>query len=170
MLLVPPSYKMQVLKYIPERLYGFVGIPETNQQAFFHLGVFDPKGGWAPHTRCTQCSRGCPWSQTAPPPILGEPVIVLVDLTQQIEGKAARATRVERTVVPVPLRGTVETFDAQRGYGFVAGSDGKVYHLHQSEVTETRIPLPRQIVFFYPGVRENKPRACHVRLCWDQTP
>lgn len=162
---------MVVTKYIPDRLYGFVGDLETSQQAFFHLGVFDPKHLWVPHKHCSRCPRGgCSWSQTAPPPILGELVEVSGALGSGSPGQAPRASRVERLSTPIAVRGKVETFDSQRGYGFIAGEDGLVYHLHQSEMTEKRIPLSNQAVIFYAGTREKKPRACHVRICWDQAP
>jgi len=56
-------------------------------------------------------------------------------------------------------------FDAQRGFGFVVGEDGVSYHLHTSEILDHKIPLKGQTVMFFPGVRQGRPRACHVKVC-----
>ena len=160
--------RFSVTKYIPDRLFGFA-TSDTGQQVFFHLGAFNPQFGPPEIPRCEKCPReGCTWASTPPAPILGEPVEVLLDDAhpqEPEEGHAPRAVRVTRLTKPLALTGMVETFDAQRGYGFVRGSDGISYHLHRSEIIESRIPLPDQTVMFYAGVRENRPRACHVRVC-----
>lgn len=158
---------MQVVKYIPDRLYGFLS-DGSSRDAFFHLGVFRPGNEWGgKHPQCSICSQvGCIWPESPPPPILGEWVEVEVDFDQTSDSeKAPRADRVERLSVPRAVKGTVETFDAQRGYGFVVGDDGESYHLHKSELVEDRIPRPTQVVMFYAGVRRNRPRACHARVC-----
>jgi cold shock CspA family protein len=158
--------RMRVSKYLPEKLYGFTEGSSEADQVFFHLGAFDPKGAWMRTPRCSLCPRnGCSWALAAPPPILGELVEVTLCDGPQPEGKAPKALRVERMVAPQAISGTVETFDSQRGYGFLKGDDGKSYHLHRSEVAEGRIPLPGQLVMFYAGIRQGKPRACHVRIC-----
>jgi len=169
---MPDPRQMRVLKYIPEKLYGFAG--DAVGQVFFHLGVFDPKGGWMRHPQCENCPRGgCPWTKTPPPPVPGELVLITLEdgsVPCPVEGQhAPRAVRAERVHAPVATRGTVETFDAQRGYGFILGDDRKNYYLHRCEVTENKIPLPGQRVMFYAGTREDRPRACHVRICLDQT-
>lgn len=155
-----------VLKYIPEKLYGFAQDPRTERQAFFHLGVFRPgvltRPGEPPLCR----QRLCAWPTVAPPPILGEPVGVVLDPNgEDQENRAPRATLVERLTSPTPISGIVETFDAVRGFGFVGGSDGTTYHLHKSEVLDGRMPLPAQSVVFFAGIRQDRPRACHVRVC-----
>ena len=80
-------------------------------------------------------------------------------------GKAPRADRVERVTAPVMLVGEVESFDTQRRYGFIMGSDRVSYHLHESEVVDGRLPISGKRVIFFPGLREGRPRACHVQVC-----
>ena len=157
--------KMRVIKYIPSKMYGFVR-PETGDDVFFHLKAFQPGSGPHPHPHCEKCSlMVCPWVSTPPPPILGEAVDVVLSTTPPQPGKAPRAESVQRTALPAPLQGTVDAFDVGRGYGFVNGDDGISYHLHKSEVLEERLPLPGWTVMFYPGVRLDKPRACHIKVC-----
>ncbi len=158
--------KMRVVKYIPAKLYGFL-VDETGQEAFFHLGTFQPGDGWDEHGQCSICPRrGCSWSTSPPPPILGELVRVEVDFDQDHQkGKVPRTSKVERISNPIVVRGSVETFDAQRGYGFVIGDDSESYHLHRSELVEDRIPRAGQLVMFYAGVRMGRPRACHAKVC-----
>ena len=157
------TIQMRVHKYIPDRLYGFAA-DEGGREVFFHLGAFDPGPRLNPAS-CVSCPlAGCAWSQTPPPPILGELVEVQVDLDQQPEDRAPRADKVRRLGEPDPHHGMVETFDALRGFGFV--KDGEVsYHLHKSEVVEGKIPLAGQKVSFYAGRRQDRPRACHVKVC-----
>jgi len=155
-----------ISKYIPEKLYGFAIDPQTDRQVFFHMGVFRP-GDLVFPDKAPLCRRGlCTWPSVSPPPILGEPVkVVLPDGVVWQEDKAPKATRVERLRAPTPLSGTVETFDTARGFGFVSGLDGTTYHLHKSEVLDGRMPLPGQPVMFFPGIRQDRPRACHIRVC-----
>ena len=80
-------------------------------------------------------------------------------------GRAPRASRVTRCDVPVLLLGVVESFDAVRRYGFVQGTDQVSYHLHQSEIFRGRLPLAGNQTTFFAGVREGRPRACHVKVC-----
>ena len=166
MMMSPVSnLEMRVAKYIPDRLYGFAA-DDGGQEVFFHLGSFNPGAPLEAPPRCNTCpNEGCAWRRMPPPPILGERVKVTVDVDTAADSKAPRADRVERLDTPKALSGTVETFDPLRGYGFVAGSDGVSYHLHKSEVLEGRIPLANQIVLFYAGMRQGRPRACHVKVC-----
>ena len=119
------------------------------------------------HPRCSSCAKnGCTWGQTAPPPVLGEPVqVTVVDSPATGEGQAPRAQKVERIHAPLPVEGCVDTFDAHRGFGFVKGTNGTSYHLHRSEMVDGRLPQPGQRVMFYAGVRQGRPRACHARVC-----
>ena len=68
-------------------------------------------------------------------------------------------------MTPHMIVGVVESFDTQRRYGFIMGSDNTSYHLHESEVIDSRLPMAGRYVVFYPGIREGRPRACHVRVC-----
>lgn len=156
---------MRVNKYVPARLYGFTLDSETGQQAFFHLGAFQPGREWTEHRRCRVCPReGCSWVNP-PPPILGERVKVEVDFSKGEEGKAPRSSRVERITTPIAVEGIVEAFDVGRAFGFAKGEDGISYHLHKSELLENRIPIVGQRIMFYAGLRQGRPRACHVKVC-----
>jgi cold shock CspA family protein len=157
---------MRIHKYIPDRMFGFA-IDASGKEVFFHLGGFDPGAVWITHPRCKVCRHlsNCGWIQSPPPPILGEDVEVLLDPNQEDSGKAPRASRIIRRVGPPVMYGTVETFDSQRGYGFVRGEEGEIFHLHASEILDKRIPVPGQTVMFFAGVRQSRPRACHVKVC-----
>ena len=164
MMLVPDTRRMRVVKYIPDQLYGFV--EDERGEAFFHLGVFHPGDAKAAHKRCRACPhRGCTWDQLPPPPILGEMTDTQVGDSPVDPKQAPRAIKVLRVCSPVAVEGIVETFDGQRGYGFLRGEDGESYHLHRSELLEGRLPLQGQRALFFAGTRQGRPRACHVRIC-----
>lgn len=156
--------RMRVEKYIPDRLFGFL-IDLTGQQVFFHLAVF--LAGEPPPHKCPPCPvQNCVWADAPAPPILGELVDVEVEIpTENQEGKAPKATRVIRVNPATPLNGTVSIFDAPRGFGFLRGEDGVEYHLHNSEIIDRKLPVIGQHCMFYPGVRQGRPRACHVKVC-----
>lgn len=161
-----PEIRMRVVKYLPEKLYGFCQ-DDSGTEVFFHLAVFHP-GPDIDLTRCSQCQGPphCTVSTLAPPPILGEMVRVSFDESESTQpGKAPRASRVDRVTPPQMMLGTVESFDPVRRYGFVRGTDDVSYHLHQSEIVDGRLPLVGNSVMFFAGVRESRPRACHVRVC-----
>jgi len=138
---------MHVHKYIPHKMYGFA-IDSSGEQTFFHLGSFHPG----------QFDLDPP-----PPPILGEPVEVELD-REKADNKARRASRVQRVQQPTALAGRVESFDTERGYGFIEGHDSVSYHLHRSEILNNRVPLPGNKVRFFAGIRQGRPRACHVLI------
>jgi len=159
-----PKIRMRVSKYLPDKLYGFCQ-DETGMEVFFHLGCFHPGADLTP-TRCSACTGHpkCNVDALAPPPILGEEVQVTFE-TSPDPDKAPRATRVDRVVPSVMLLGIVESFDPVRRYGFVQGTDQVSYHLHQSEIVDGRLPLVGNSMTFFAGIREGRPRACHVRVC-----
>lgn len=159
------TLRMRVHKYIPDKLYGFAIDPVSGQQVFFHLGSFVP--GDSPHgRRCSACPpEGCSWATTPTPPVLGEPVEVTFNMDKVHEGQQPRAEKVVRQTPPLAMSGTVEVYETHRGFGFIKGDDGNSYHLHRSEVMEDRLPVVGQRVMFYSGVRQSRPRACHVRIC-----
>lgn len=156
--------RMRVHKYIPDRLFGFC-VTDEGEQVFFHLAAFHP--GDAQVKRCRNCpTTGCSWVDTPPPPILGEEVMVTVDSGGDAqEGRAPRAVKVERVTPPKAVEGVVDMFDGHRGFGFVLGEDGVSYHLHTSEILDRRIPRKGQTVMLFPGTRQGRPRACHVKVC-----
>ena len=157
---------MMVVKYIPERLFGFVMDPEVGLEVYFHLGDFDPKGPWpASHHLCPISSRQFNWA--SPPPILGETVAVVVVPVNGVElSRPPRAQRVVRLDPPILLRGVVDSFDPQHGYGFVRGvEDGVSYHLHRSEMIDGQFPQVGSVVMFFVGVRQGRPRAIHAHVC-----
>jgi len=160
-----PQMRMRVLKYIPDKMYGFCRDDDSDLEVFFHLGSFRP-GEPVVAARCPGCSGPprCSITEDAPPPILGEPVMVDSELREP-GGKAPRASRVERLRTPRMVVGVVESFDPQRRYGFVLGSDQVSYHLHESEVVDGRLPMTGRHLVFFPGLREGRPRACHVKVC-----
>lgn len=155
---------MQVVKYIPSRLIGFVNDPEVGLDVYFHLGDFDPKGPWADLGHACVGGRLANFNWESPPPIIGESVEVTFQ-GGPTNGKAPRASRVVRVAAPVHLRGTVESFDPRKGYGFVRGSDGVTYYLHWSEVIDQHMPYAGSSVMFFAGSRQGKPRSVHVHTC-----
>lgn len=138
---------MRIFRYYPDKLYGFCQ-GDKGEEFFFHLSAFHP---------------GDSLDDLPIPPILGEPVLVEGDLSNG-QGKAPRALSVTRLNPPRLLTGVVDSFDPSRHYGFICGEDGVDYHLHDSEVQEGRMPSKGASVEFYPGLREGRPRACHVKV------
>jgi len=159
-----PSFRMRVVKYIPEKLYGFCQ-DDQGFEVFFHLAVFHP-GPAVEEARCMGCPGPprCQLVTDPPPPILGEWVDVESEATSA-DGKAPRADRVERRQPARMVVGVVESFDSQRRYGFVMGNDQVSYHLHESEITDGRMPLTGGQIVFFSGFRGGRPRACHVKVC-----
>jgi len=156
---------MRVVKYIPEKLYGFCHSDQHHFEAFFHMASFQP-GGPVEVARCSACpgSPHCQLTDDPPAPILGE--VVDVECEQgSTGGRAPRASRVERVTTPRMILGVVESFDPQRRYGFAMGDDQVSYHLHESEIIGGRLPLAGNRVVFFAGLREGRPRACHVKVC-----
>ncbi|WP_370601960.1 cold-shock protein [Pseudomonas nitroreducens] len=62
------------------------------------------------------------------------------------------------------MTGYVKRFDAERGFGFVDGADGKSYFLHISEVRGGEIPDAGQQVHFTPTATEKGPAALAASL------
>lgn len=136
---------MTIKKYIPQQQYGFVS-DAFGMEVFFHLSVFDDAG----HEVL---------------PLVGEEVIVEADLiSQPMREQAQRAILVKRNQTPVYLAGEIQSYD-KRGYGYVLGDDAETYHLHKSELLDTREELSVGLrVSFYAGFRQGKPRACYVDI------
>lgn len=159
---------MWVVKYIPERMIGFVNDLKSGSDVYFHLGDFDPKGPWVGLEHTCSKDRVITFNWEAPPPILGEPVeVVLFDNSTRDGSKAPHAQRVVRINPPVHLTGIVESFDPRKGYGFVRGGDGITYYLHRSEMIDQHTPHKGSLVMFFAGSRQGNPRAIHAHICGD---
>lgn len=142
------TIKARVTLYVPDKLYGFAKDPDSGEQVFFHLGDFR----WLANV-------------PLPPPVMGEWVEAEYDPSQTQRGSAPKARRVARVNQPDELQGEVETFDVVKGYGFVAGDDGKSYYLHRSDMDDDNlIPVQGDRVQFWAGYKRGKPRACYVRI------
>jgi len=155
---------MRVLKYIPNRMFGFLTEDDVTQ-VFFHLRAFRPGNLPTNFPNCPRCNpQPCDWASSPPPPIAEEFVEAVLE-SDPTHPEHNRAKEVWRVTIPLPQAGLVETFDAHRGWGFIRGDDGRVYYLHRSEITEGRIPIVGQRVMFYTAKQEDKARACHVKVC-----
>lgn len=162
------STTMRVSKYLPERLFGFV-INDAGLEVYFQRGKFDPGTHQTatPTPVCSAC-RGCSWATLAPGPLPGERVRVELSFDPAdppVGERAPRASRVLRLNPPTLVQGVVESFDVHRGYGFVRGEDGLSYHLHRSEVLDGYLPVKDNLVRFFAGSRQARPRACYVKTC-----
>jgi len=135
---------MRVVMYSTTKFYGFVA--DGNTQVFFHLESFRPGD----------------YGEPFPPPLCGEDVLVEYTPGSGMGGKAPRALWVDRVKAPDFLHGVVETFNEQRGWGFIQSDAGENFYLHRSEVKEGRMPLAGRRVSFYRGFREGRPRACFI--------
>ena len=135
--------RLTVAKYFPDRLYGFLRQADGSE-AFFHLGDFDVG------------------AVDEPPPVIGEEVEAEI---QASEGdRAPRASKVSRLVPPILIRGKVDSFSEQRGWGFALSDDGESFYLHRSEVLAGKLPMVGQRVRFYGGFKNGRPRACYVTI------
>jgi cold shock CspA family protein len=133
---------MTVYRYYPQQQYGFARCSQG--EMFFHLSSFHDGG-------------------TGIPPLLGESVLV-EGVLGPTHRRSLRAARVTRLIPPVALVGEVVSYNHNNRYGFVLTPNGDAYHLHTSEVLDGRLPLVGDRVHFYHGLREEKPRACYVRI------
>mgnify|MGYP002630001865 CR=1 FL=1 len=134
---------MRVAMYAPHKLYGFAESDEG--RVFFHTQVFQP-------------------GEPGPPPIVGEPVEVYLDNATSQEGKCPRALQVLRLDRPERLRGFVDDFNPDKGWGFVRDAKGRSFYLHRSEVLDGKLPLKGRRVAFYEGAAKGRPRACYVEV------
>jgi cold shock CspA family protein len=140
---------MQVDLYSPERMYGFT--KQGPERVFFHLESF-VAGTW-------------PSGSEPPPPIVGEEVMVEYTQAQPGAERAPRATQVVRVNEPIELLGVVESFNDLKGWGWIrADGDTESCYLHRSEVEGGRLPLAGQEARFYRGHKNNRARACYVRV------
>lgn len=136
------THTMLVYRYYPTQQYGFA--QNAQGEMFFHLSSFHDGGAGVP-------------------PILGENVLVDGVLGAP-HRRPQRASRVTRVTPPVAKTGRVLSYNHTSLYGFVQTPGGEVYHLHASEILEGRLPLVGDLIDFYHGTREGKPRACYVRV------
>ncbi len=138
---------MRVTMFTPEQSYGFAKNSETGSQCFFHLANFSWLRGYMD-----------------PLPVVGECVLVEYDPEKPLKGNAPRASRVTRLSQPPQHLGTVDSFDVQRGYGFIIAENGTSFYLHRSDVVENLIPVVGKRVQFWEGFKRNKPRACYCEV------
>jgi len=92
-----------------------------------------------------------------PQPILGETVIVELDL----QTENTRAISLRRIKTPQIITGTVSSFDSVKGWGFVTNTIG-TYFLHKSDFLHSFVPIIGNTVSFYGGRKKDKLRACYV--------
>lgn len=134
--------KARVRRYIADRKYGFLVPLEEGivEDVFFHLSVFDPRGG--------------------PPPISNEMV------TYDRPSDGTKATSVVRDIVPAHETGKIRSYDPVKGYGFITSEAGQRY-LHKSEVIGGLIPAVGALVHYYitdNGTEGKSARACYVSI------
>ena len=142
---------MRILKYLPKQLFGFAA-DEEGHQVFFHVRAFR----WGDF-------------RVKAPPIVGEPVEVEFAPGSGPPNKAPRARSVRRLEEPKPCVGYVETFNVQKGYGFIRTDDGRSHYLHRTEMTDGRLPLPGMPCTFFEGFKKGRARACYVSLVEEDT-
>ncbi len=136
----------RVLKYIPDRMYGFVSTAD-GCVVFFHLGNFIP---------------GNDIKDDPVQPLIGEEVLIETAI-EPTKDTTIRAKKVIRINQPQKHYGIVKSFDANRGYGFItAGYDNNFFH--RSDVIDKRILISGNRVEFYLGEKSGKVRCCYVRL------
>lgn len=124
-------------------MYGFASDDEYN--VFFHIHVFS----------VGEFSKA--------PPIVGEPVEVIFN--PQTSGKAAPpAQAVSRLEEPKSYFGTVDSFRASTGYGFIRTEDDQTFFLHRTQMMDGRFPQIGMKVHFYAGDFDGRLRAYHVTL------
>lgn len=93
-----------------------------------------------------------------PQPILGEKVKVS---SIKFSSSTPKAFKVERINKPKKLKAQVTSFDSNKGWGF-AKSEKEVFFIHKSDFVQPFIPIIGSSVYFYPGTKKGKNRACYV--------
>lgn len=93
-----------------------------------------------------------------PLPITGEIVEVTGTYDQ---GKSPRASQVRRITCPERVQGTVRSFDAAKGWGFIERG-ARMFFLHRSDLVQAFAPVIGTTVTFYAGAKKGRPRACYV--------
>jgi cold shock CspA family protein len=130
-----------VSMFSPTRLYGFCASPDGKELAFHASAFHRLKPG-------------------GPGPISGEPVEV-GEIRQGDKGPFV--DRVSRLVEPVRNVGTIKSYDATKGWGFVQSGGGDPIFLHSSDLNEPWLPVIGTHVQFYEGRKRGRKRACWVR-------
>jgi len=62
------------------------------------------------------------------------------------------------------MKGTVKFFNVRKGFGFIAGEDGKEYFVHQSALPESVILNENDAVTFDVEQGDRGPKAVNVSL------
>ena len=127
--------------FSPTRHYGFCASSEGKELAFHASAFHRLKPG-------------------GPGPIPGESVEV-GEIRQGDKGPYV--DRVSRLVEPVIHVGTIKSYDAKKGWGFVQSGGGDPIFLHSSDLNEPWMPVIGTNVQFYEGRKRDRKRACWVR-------
>lgn len=62
------------------------------------------------------------------------------------------------------MDGTVKWFDKQKGYGFISGSDGEEYFIHESSLPADTVLKENDSVTFEPTTTEKGKAAINVKV------
>jgi CspA family cold shock protein len=62
------------------------------------------------------------------------------------------------------MKGNVKFFNAGKGFGFIAGEDGKEYFVHQSAIADGAILRENDAVTFDVEQGDRGPKAANVKL------
>jgi cold-shock DNA-binding domain protein len=80
----------------------------------------------------------------------------------------------EAPIDPDMLRGTIQTYNAQQGWGSIRGEDGKEYHFKHRDYSHDKRPQPGEAVAYWQlntdGRADKRLRAVDVRVIPKQQP
>lgn len=62
------------------------------------------------------------------------------------------------------MKGKVKFFNVMKGFGFIAGDDGKEYFVHKTGLTKGTLLRENDVVTFNPAEGEKGPKAENVAL------
>jgi len=62
------------------------------------------------------------------------------------------------------MKGKVKFFNVMKGFGFVAGDDGKEYFVHKTGLTKGTLLRENDVVTFNPAESDKGPKAENVAL------
>lgn len=143
---------MRIESFNPKKQFGFCVSRDGEKRAFFHATCFLDS------------------AVSGTPPIPGEMVEVTLsggEASPTKDGPSAKARLVRRLDAPNWVSGKIRSFDSKTGWGFIEGSEGLVYFLHQADILNTEtVPVIGSSVRFCLGSSKDgaggRPRACAV--------